>query len=205
MFNQQDLDKIEKAVKDLEQHTSAEIVTVLAARSDDYRYIPLLWAALLTLLLPVFLHFVAPIYAELLLNYQLVVFCFLSACITLTPLRIRCVPNSVRQWRASNMACRQFLLQSLHHTKDRTGFLIFVSEDEHYVEILADEGIAQRIDNMQWQSIVDKLIEDVRNKRALEGFVTCIESCGVVLKEHFPPSPDDVDELPNKLITVGYD
>ena len=44
--------QVATAISEVEQGTDAELVTVLAASSDDYAYIPLLWAGVLALLLP---------------------------------------------------------------------------------------------------------------------------------------------------------
>ena len=43
--------------------------------------------------------------------------------------------------RASRLAREQFFEPGLHLTRARTGVLIFVAVAEHYVEIIADEGI----------------------------------------------------------------
>src|SRR3546814_16205619 len=67
------------------------------------------------------------------------------------------IPRSVRHWRASNLARRQFLEQNLHHTVGSTGMLIFVCEAERYVEILVDEGISNRLDNKHWEAIVAEI------------------------------------------------
>lgn len=48
--------QVEDAVTRAEQHTDAEIVTVLAPRADDYSYIPLLWASLIALVVPALAH-----------------------------------------------------------------------------------------------------------------------------------------------------
>jgi hypothetical protein len=49
--------KVAEAIARVERDTDAELVTVLAARADDYAYIPLLWASLLALLVPGIVHY----------------------------------------------------------------------------------------------------------------------------------------------------
>ena len=44
--------QVAEAVSRVELKTDAELVTVLAARSDDYAYVPLIWAGLVALLVP---------------------------------------------------------------------------------------------------------------------------------------------------------
>ena len=51
-FNEYDQRQIAEAIARAERRTDAELVTVLAARADDYTYIPLLWASVLALLVP---------------------------------------------------------------------------------------------------------------------------------------------------------
>ena len=136
--------RIAEAIAEVERHTDAELVTVIAAASDDYRYIPLLWAALAALIVPALLYFtplyeIDPLY---LFWAQAGVFVVLALALSLSAFRVRLIPRAVREWRASNMACRQFLEQGLHHTEGETGVLIFVSEAEHFVEILVDRGIS---------------------------------------------------------------
>ena len=97
------------------------------------------------------------------------------------------VPKSVKHWRAASLARRQFLEHNLHHTKGETGVLIFISEAEHYVEIIADRGISRHVSNDQWQAIVNELTSRIRNKQTLNGIVRCIEACGEKLKQHAPP------------------
>jgi putative membrane protein len=108
----------------------------------------------------------------------------------------------VRHWRASNLARRQFLEQNLHHTVGSTGILIFVSEAERYVEILVDEGISSRLDNSHWDAIVAAFTRQVRQGQTLQGFVTCVEACGELLRVHVPVTHER-NELPNRLVVLG--
>src|SRR5690606_13999033 len=52
LLTQDEQQQVAEAIDRIEQHTDAEVVTVLAAQADDYHYIPLLWAGLAALLLP---------------------------------------------------------------------------------------------------------------------------------------------------------
>ena len=108
----------------------------------------------------------------------------------------RLIPRSVRYWRASNLARRQFLEQNLHHTAGATGMLIFVSEAERYVEILVDRGISSEIDNGVWEAIITAFTEQVKQGETLQGFIACIEACGTHLKAKVPATRQK-DELPN--------
>ncbi|WHI52549.1 hypothetical protein P3339_07225 [Microbulbifer sp. MLAF003] len=115
---------------------------------------------------------------------------------------MRLVPKKIKFWRASNLARRQFLEQELHSTKGRLGLLIFVCEAEHYVEILADRGLAQHITNDNWQVIIESFIQEIKRGKAGEALLSCIAQCGELLREAAPRSAVK-DELPNHLVLIN--
>src|SRR5690606_20527045 len=51
LLSEEEQRQVAEAIARVERETDAELVTVLAARADDYHYIPLLWAGILALLL----------------------------------------------------------------------------------------------------------------------------------------------------------
>jgi putative membrane protein len=202
LLTDQEQEKVAAAISDVESRTDAELVTVLASQADAYVYIPTLWAAGAALLAPWVLGFL-PLWLELgdVLLIQLLVFVVFALLLRFPPIMFRLVPKSVRYWRASSLARRQFLEQNLHHTKGDTGLLIFVAEAEHYVEILADRGISQHVPDERWQSIVAAFVEHVKAGRTIDGFIECIEGCGELLIEHIPAT-EQKNELPNHLIVI---
>ena len=46
----------------------------------------------------------------------------------------------------------QFVSRGIARKKDRTGILIFVSLAERYARIIADDGIAARVPQSEWQA-----------------------------------------------------
>jgi putative membrane protein len=195
--------KVAEAIARVERDTDAELVTVLAARADDYAYIPLLWASLLALVVPGALQYLTGwLTMHSLLWVQWASFIVLCLVFRIPRITTHLIPRSVRHWRASNLARRQFLEQNLHHTVGSTGMLIFVCEAERYVEILVDEGISKRLDNSHWDAIVAAFTRQVRQGQTLQGFVTCIEACGKLLKEHVPVTHAR-NELPNRLVVLS--
>lgn len=204
LFGELERRQIADAVAEVEQRTSAELVTVLAARSADYVHHVLAWAGIAALLVCVPLALLR-LSLPVVLSSQLAVFCGLVLLFRIPALARRLVPPRVGHWHAANMARRQFLEQGLHHTKGETGVLIFVSEAERYVEILVDRGVSTHVDDGRWESIVDRLIENVHRKRVLTGFVSAIAECGEILAEAVPKTADNPNELPNRLVMIGYD
>ncbi len=194
--------QVAEAINRIERDTDAELVTVLASQADNYSYIPLLWAGILALIVPGAVnYFPGWLNAYELLLVQWATFIVLGLVFRLPRITTRLIPRSVRFWRASNLARRQFLEQNLHHTEAGTGMLIFVSEAERYVEILVDRGISSRLSDDTWQSVVATFTQQVKRGETLQGFLTCIEACGAQLKQHVPATHER-NELPNRLVML---
>jgi putative membrane protein len=202
LLNESEQRQVAAAINAVERETDAELVTVLAARADDYTYIPLLWASVLALLVPGALNYFGGwLSAQELLLVQWLSFAGLSLLLRIPALTSRLIPRAVRHWRAANMARRQFLEHNLHHTAGATGMLIFVSEAEHYVEILVDRGISAQLPDETWQAIVATFTQQVKQGQTLQGFLGCIEACGAQLKQHVPATHQR-NELPNHLVVL---
>ncbi len=201
-ISRKDRKRIERAIAAAEKKTSGEIVAVVANSSDDYIFLPLMWAALLALGVPfIFLSFTSwP--ATYVYALQLAVFAAAALAVQWWPLRIALVPRAVKRARAHRHAMEQFLAQNLHTTRKRTGVLIFVSSAEHFAEVIADEGIYKKVPPEIWDHAVAGLTANIVRGKAADGFVTAIKLCGGVLAEHFPPGSRDKNELPNHLIVL---
>jgi len=195
--------QVAAAIARVERDTDAELVTVLAPRADDYAYIPVLWAALIALLLPGIINYYPGwLSAHQLLMVQWLTFIGVGLLFRVPAITTRLVPRRVRHWRAANLARRQFLERNLHHTVGGTGVLIFVSEAERYVEIIVDHGISARIGDETWAAIVAEFTTAVGRGETLQGFLACIEACGEHLKLHIPVTQAR-NELPDRLIILG--
>lgn len=202
VFNENARRAVADAITRVERNTDAEVVTVLAPRADDYRWIGLFWAALVALLIPgLVVFFPAWLDTRGMLLIQWCVFVVLGSLFQQPRVAPHLVPRRIRHARAAALARRMFLAQNLHRTQEATGFLIFVAEAERYVEILADHGIASRVDDTAWSAIVDRFVERVKSGDVEAGFVECVEACGVHLAKVCPATHEG-NELPNRLVVL---
>lgn len=198
-----DKSRIEEAVRQAETQTSGEFVTVIAAKSSDYLYLPTLAAAGIVLLLSG-LVLLLPFEPRIDLFYagQVAAFILLALAFRWPPLKMALVPRSLQEERARRHAHQLFLDLGLSSTKGRTGVLLFVSVAEHYVEIIADRGIQEHADPAVWDRIVADFTAKVRAGQVADGFIDAIAACTAVMAEHHPWRPGDVNELPNRLIEI---
>jgi len=215
-ISEQDAQRISQTIRDVESKTTGELVTVIADAADEYYFIPMLWATLIAFLIPGSVYFL-PVVARVFgvddgwggrpdfwmaYTIQMAVFIVLALLFRWRPLRMRLIPGFIKRRRARRLAYEQFVMQGVHLTRQRTGILFFVSVAEHYVEIIADAGVAGKVDNALWQAVVDEFVRRVRAGQVVEGFLFAIDECGKQLIEHFPAGPGNVNELPDHLVRL---
>ena len=200
-LTRQDHEAISAAIRDAEKRTCGQIVCVLAHASSDYGYVPILGASVLALILPWPLIYFTPWSVQKIFFLQLLLFLVAGLVFSYMPIRFALVPAAVRRARAHQAALEQFFVRRISHTRNRCGILIFVSAAEHYARIIADEGIAAKVQQAEWQAAIDTLIGHIRDGRAVEGFVAAIERCGAVLARHAPPDGAP-NELPDRLYVI---
>lgn len=194
--------RISAAIHAAEKRTTGEIVCVLSERSVDATGLPILLAAVIALLVPWGLvHFTALPVAQILL-LQAAVFIVLLLVLSLPAVRTALVPAATRRAIAHRVAMEQFTLRGVSRTKDRTGILIFVSLAEHYARIIADDGIAARVPQADWQQAIEALIGHMRDGRIADGFIVAIDRCADVLATHFPHVDGQRDELPDRIYLI---
>jgi putative membrane protein len=200
-FTKEQHEAVSAAIREAERRTSGQIVCVLARSSSAYAHIPILWATALALIVPWPLIDFTPWSVQRIFLVQLVVFLVAALVFSWMPLRLLLVPRAAQRARAHRAALEQFVVRRVAHTKNRTGVLIFVSLAEHYVRIIADEGIGQKVPNSEWQAAIDVMVSHMRSGQIAAGFTAAIERCGAVLAQHAPPD-GSANELPDRLYVM---
>jgi len=210
------------AVGAAERTTSGEIVTVVAASSDSYRDVALLWsiaAAFLALAVVAafpgtFVDLIDRIrggwghtlstrtHMTLLVVWVAAVFAVASALLTAMPLRLALTPGTVRSRRARARALDLFRVGAEKRTAGHTGVLLYLSLAEHRAEIVTDAAIHAKVRPEVWGEAMAALIDAVRDNRPGEGLAAAVGRIGAVLAEHFPRGADDTNELPDRLIEL---
>jgi putative membrane protein len=200
-ISDEDRAAIAAAIRTAEQKTSGQIVCVLMSSASEYFYVPVLWAALFGLVSPWPLIVLTESSVQRIFLAQLAVFAVALLILSWPPLRVALVPRAVRRARAHRAAVEQFFARGLTRTRERTGVLIFVSLAERYARIIADEGIASKVSNRDWQLAVDALTAHMRDGRIAQALVAAIQQCGAVLADHAPPTGAE-NELPDRIYVM---
>lgn len=195
--------RIETAVAAAEARTCAEFAVVVAQASDDYAAFPLLWSALLALLVGGGIAIAAPgMSVGTTFAMQATVLVVAGLLLYLRPLRVRLAPTAVQQTHAMRLARLQFAALVHERTRGGMGLLLFVSLAERHVEILVDRGIAERIPETAWQNVIDDFVGEIRAGHVAQGFIAAVQGCTAVLEQHFPSASGDHNEIADRVTEI---
>ncbi len=92
-------------------------------------------------------------------------------------------------------------------TAQNNGVLIYLLMADRAIEIVADRGLSERVDPLEWCAIVDALSPALRAGRFAEGLAQAVEAVDALLQAHYPIDPRDdpagnPNELPNRPLLL---
>lgn len=221
-LNEADHVLVTAAVAQAEAHTSGEIVTIVARRSDSYNDVGLSWAAgAVFLALSIMAAFPGQLRALLssllrdwehvlddwklltgVLGFLLLKFLIVRYLLAITPLRMALTPRATKARRVRRRAILLFRSAVEARTQGRTGVLLYLSLDEHRAELVADRAINDKVAPQVWGEAMAALITAIRAGRPGEGLAEEVRQVGAILATHFPRADDDINELPDRLIEL---
>jgi putative membrane protein len=185
-----------------ERGTVGEILPVVLERSD--RHPGACWLAALNLALLGSAALLGVLPSErpaVLLAFQLGLGLLGYVTASLLPDFLRLFVSASRaREQAEEQAFQEFHRYGLHETAQRTGVLLFVSLLERRAIVLADQGIAEKVEPESWARTDEAILEGIRRGSLRDGLVAGIRSAGAVLAQHFPVQEGDRNEVPDRVI-----
>lgn len=226
MISHADHDRIAAAVAAAEAKTSGEILCVLSHKVSDYREVPLAWGAAAAMIVPAIaaafgLHpwlvsqaggdWVATNAVSLdvsirdaLMGYallQLVVFAVVAVPIAaIAKLKLFLTPGPLKQRRVRRAALHHLAATKLLGAGGAV--VIFASEAEHMVAVVADEALHLKAGDAAWDAAVAAVLSGIRSGDPTAGFIAAIEVCGGFLTEHFPSDGSGHNALSDRLLEI---
>ena len=97
---------------------------------------------------------------------------------------------------------RVFSLLRVWDTQDNSGVLLYLQLAERRVELLADRGIAARVDGARWQQICGQFSADMQQGEPAAAVLTCLQRINALLIENFPAEQDNLRELPDEPVVL---
>ena len=96
-------------------------------------------------------------------------------------------------------ASEVFRLLEMHETKLRNGVLFYIAMEDKELAIIGDTGINEQIQDHHWGEIKDHLIARFRNEEFTLGLKEAILMTGQQLKDEFPASENQENELADEI------
>ena len=87
-------------------------------------------------------------------------------------------------------------------TEHNSGVLIYLLLADHNIEIIADRGIAARVDAAAWETVAQAMEATFRRGEFGRGVLDGIHQVGALLAVHFPPDSDNPDELADRPVII---
>lgn len=200
--------RIQTAVAEAEKTTSGEIIPMIVSASYHYPVADILGGVSLSLPLALI---IAPLVGRwfwigaqnmwLFLGFFILLFFLFHPIIRNTLwLKRFFVSSKETEEEVKEAALVSFFREGLYKTRDETGVLIFISVFERRVWILGDRGINEKVEQKEWDAIVQGIVTGLKEKRQADAICEAVKRTGDLLRTHFPIKPGDTDELKN-LIT----
>ena len=210
LFSDEDLRRIHDVVQAAERRTRGEIVPMVVPSSARYRetvHSAGLVASLVVLTALLMLdagwgswgwtdHHPGWIVLGVLVGY------LVGSWAGSLPWCIRLLTSNERMaFKVRRRAELAFYEHGLHKTREGTGILIMISLLERRAQVLADKAINDLVHPGTWDTLVQELVQGIKDGQPTEALCRAIAQCGDLLAIHFPVREgDNPDELSDDLI-----
>ena len=195
-----DLEIIQNAIGEAEKRTSGEIVVAILTKSDDYLHIDFILASIFSFIGIAIASYNRDLYFSPFAAS--IIFWLIGFLLIKIPLvKSLFLTPSIKDAEVKQKAFQIFFEKGIHRTIGSTGILIFVSLLERKIEIIADKGINDKVENSFWDSHMKNILFSIKENNISTGIATAINEFTNVLEKEFPIQVDDTNEISNQVIT----
>jgi uncharacterized membrane protein len=92
-----------------------------------------------------------------------------------------------------------FARLGMRRTRRRNGVLLYLAPKRRRFAVIGDAGIHERVTETFWTAISKKLEAELHAGDLTAGLEHAIATIGERLAEHFPPDPNDTNELADRV------
>ncbi|MFA7379004.1 MAG: TPM domain-containing protein [Bacteroidia bacterium] len=96
-----------------------------------------------------------------------------------------------------------FVQLKMHETALKNGVLFYVAYEDHKIAVIGDKGIHDKVHDNFWAAELTLLTEHFKQGAYADGLSKAIAAAGEKLKEYFPYTDSDSDELSNDISFGG--
>jgi uncharacterized membrane protein len=111
-------------------------------------------------------------------------------------------------WAWRGMSGRERAVEMFSHlrvwdTAENSGVLVYLLLAEHNIEIVADRGIAARVNQAQWEAVAQAMEAAFRQGEFARGALEGIRQIDALLTLHFPSTAHNPDELADRPVIIS--
>ena len=87
-------------------------------------------------------------------------------------------------------------------TSHNNGVLIYLQLAERAIEIVADRGLTQHVNDAQWDAMTARMCANFQERRFEDGLTQALEEVSALLVAYFPATTSQLrtDEMPNEPV-----
>lgn len=112
---------------------------------------------------------------------------------------IRIHIDSNTEGNNAEMAYEVFRTLIKDKTVAQNGVLFHVNFEQHYLTIIGDEGIHNKVHQSFWDKMHDEITHEFSKGNYFDGLRKAVLETGLELKNYFPISGENPNELPNEI------
>lgn len=112
---------------------------------------------------------------------------------------IRIHIDSNTEGNNAEMAYEVFRTLIKDKTVAQNGVLFHVNFEQHYLTIIGDEGIHNKVHQSFWDKMHDEITQEFSKGNYFDGLRKAVLETGLELKNYFPISGENPNELPNEI------
>jgi len=205
LLSEEQLQRLSDTITEVEKATTGELRLIIVGRSSRSSHVFPLLAFLFSTFALIYLWYSRHMFVLEPKSWLVPALLFTSAVLAYALSRVPIVQRRLT-WPADlehqvlARAELEFHREGLDATENQTGILLFLSVLEHQAVVLADKGIAQKLDENVWTEVVAQILEGARHQHLAQNLEAAIRRCGELLQKHFPAQPGNRNELPNHVI-----
>jgi len=197
-----DREAVAAAVRAAEARTSAEIVPMVVGASDSYPKAELACAVAVGLAAGIVLTMACASRNMwlFLLFFSLFALAAFEAAKRLPRLKRLFLSRQRARHETRQAAQAAFYAHGLTGTRQRNAVLVYISVFEQLVFLLPDTGLAGSLGRPALDALAADLGRGIARGRQREALLACIDALAGLLAPHFPPRPDDANEIKDLIL-----
>jgi putative membrane protein len=194
--------RISEKIRELEKISAIEFVPVIAANSSNYAHFRFVIGLVATILTLTYFHLIGWGHSTGLVlagafGFGALIYFSLGNDLILS----KFLPSHLKHEEVEEAARIKFLEHEIFATPQRTGVLIYISELEQSVFLLADKAILEKLPSDELSSLAAVLAQDLGKNGSAETFLTALEELSIKLAPTFPVGAENKNELSDHVRT----